>query len=114
MAPDADRALATLEAFGFRVEVASGEHDELELTPRDWLLTRSGEDCRWARRTGARTILIGAAGEAPQDRLERCDMVTGSLFAAAMEIVSRVVGADEAGTSRGARKDARADDSVMR
>jgi hypothetical protein len=107
VAPDADRALSTLESFGFQVEVASGDTEELELTSRDWLLTRNGEDCRWARRTGARTILIGAAGEAPQDRLERCDMVANSLFAAAMEIVSRVVGADEPTGPQGGQSDHR-------
>ena len=86
-APDADRAIETLQAFGYDVVMLRPGTDEVDLAPRDWLLTADADDCRWARRAGARTVLVGAdaAGQAGQP--DRCDLAVNSAYGAAIEVV---------------------------
>ena len=87
LAPDAERALATLEAFGYEIVVVPPGVAEIDLAPRDWLLTGDAGDCRWARRMGARTVLVGADATAQAAQPERCDLTVNSLYSAAIEMV---------------------------
>lgn len=86
-APDAGRALDTLRAFGFDVIVVPAEASPTELAPRDWLLTDRAGDCRWARRAGARTVLVGADATEQAGQPDRCDLTVGSVYSAAIEVV---------------------------
>lgn len=87
LAPDAERALETLAAFGYEVVVLPPGTGEVGLEPRDWLLTGDAADCRWARRLGARTVLVGADVTAQASQPERCDLTVNSLYGAAIEMV---------------------------
>jgi hypothetical protein len=89
VAPDAQRALDTLEAFGLDVLILEGRDALGKLATRDWLLTNDPEDCRAGHRRGARTILVGASADTPEGWPERCDLSANSVFAAVMEVVTR-------------------------
>ncbi|MFN8620862.1 MAG: hypothetical protein U0869_08985 [Chloroflexota bacterium] len=86
-APDAGRAIETLEAFGYEVVLLPAGAAEIDLAPRDWLLTGDAGDCRWARRRGARTVLVGADATVQASQPERCDLTVNSLYSAAIEMV---------------------------
>lgn len=86
-APDADRALDTLRAFGYDVVLVPQEAPSADLAPRDWLLTDQADDCRWARRAGARTVLVGADAAEQAGQPDRCDLTVGSVYSAAIEVV---------------------------
>lgn len=86
-APDADRALDTLRAFGYDVVLVPCEERIADLRPHDWLLTDQAEDCRWARRAGARTVLVGADASQQAAQPDRCDLTVGSVYGAAIEVV---------------------------
>jgi hypothetical protein len=96
LAPDARQAIAALSEGGWSITVlgedpgAAGESLEHTDTPPDhepgaWLVTADVNDCRWARRAGLRSVLVGGAIESGP---ARCDHVSRSLFAAALEILS--------------------------
>lgn len=87
LAPDAERALETLETFGYEIVVLPPGTGEVDLAPRDWLLTGDASDCRWARRLGARTVLVGADAAVQASHPERCDLTVNSLYGAAIEMV---------------------------
>jgi hypothetical protein len=86
-APDAGRALDTLRAFGFDVVVVPAAAGATDLAPRDWLLTDQADDCRWARRAGARTVLVGADATEQATQPDRCDLTVGNVYNAAIEVV---------------------------
>lgn len=86
-APDADRALDTLRSFGFEVVLLPAGLEPTAVSPRDWLLTDDAADCRWARRAGARTVLVGAEPASQAGQPERCDVAVGSIYGAAIEVV---------------------------
>jgi len=86
-APDADRALDTLSAFGYEVVILPAGASAIALAPRDWLLTHALEDCRGARRAGARTILVGTDASDHAGQPDRCDVAVGSVQGAALEVV---------------------------
>jgi hypothetical protein len=86
-APDADRAIDTLEAFGYEVIMLQHGAPETDLAPRDWLLTADADDCRWARRAGGRTVLVGADATEQAGQPDRCDRTVNSVYSAAIEVV---------------------------
>lgn len=96
-APDAERALETLREFGYEVVLMPPDAASADLAPRDWLLTDQPDDCRWARRAGARTVLVGADAAEQAAQPDRCDLTVGSVYGAAIEIV---IGEPEAPRAR--------------
>ena len=86
-APDAERALETLSTFGYEVVVLAMGASDVDVAPRDWLLTGDADDCRWARRAGARTILVGSDNTEHAGQPDRCDLAVGSVYGAAIEVV---------------------------
>jgi hypothetical protein len=96
LAPDAEAAIEALAEGGWTVTVlgddpgpaaarldhagAAPEHE-----PGAWLVTADVTDCRWARRAGLRSVLVGGAIESGP---ARCDHTSRNLFAAALEILS--------------------------
>ncbi len=86
-APDAERALETLTTFGYEVVLLPMGTSDVVVAPRDWLLTDDADDCRWARRAGARTILVGSDGTEHAGQPDRCDLAVGSVYGAAIEVI---------------------------
>jgi hypothetical protein len=86
-APDADEALEVLRTFGCEVVLAAaGDADAL--SAGDWLLTADLDDCRHARRLGARPILVGPGEPARDHGPDRPDRRADSPLRAALEIMT--------------------------
>jgi hypothetical protein len=67
--------------------VVPAEAAEVDCAPHDWLLTSEVADCGWARRAGARTVLVGIDATASASQPVRCDIAVGSVYGAAIEVI---------------------------
>jgi hypothetical protein len=96
LAPDAEHAIAALADGGWSVTVLGDEpapvaehldHADAapDYEPGAWLVTADVADCRWARRAGLRSVLVGGATASGP---ARCDRTSRNLFGAALEILS--------------------------
>ena len=106
LAPDADLAISALKECGVNTLLLEPHRHHgpslgmpSVVTPPDrapgaWLVTTDLEDCRLARRSGMRSVLI-SADHASNLQPERCDLISRNLFSAALEII-----ASESGDAR--------------